>query len=325
MSAKVLISVIIPTYNRSKYLLKILSILKNNFLNFKSFEIIICDSLSKDDTKLRVNVFKNNNSYLLLRYIYNLKNIHSIKRNVGVKLAKGKYIIFLDDDCFPSNTFLRDYYNLLARNDKVVYCGSVKYPSSSLKKNFIKYRQSKHFVFKEKNNILINVTADKIVTMNMALKRNIILKHKIFFNNSFNRYGFEDYEFGFRLINSGFKIVKSHPIVYHHDLRSFDLYLKKIKFLGFESMKYLINLNLAAAKNNNFYKLENFFLVKFLLNFHIFKNLLLLIQNISIFLDKKFVYLPFIYKVALGSAYLEGCFYRNRYNDWSNINNKWYK
>jgi hypothetical protein len=169
------------------------------------------------------------------------------------------------------------------------------------------------------------VTADKIVTMNMALKKNIILKNKIFFNKKFNKYGFEDYEFGFRLINSGFKIVKSHPVVYHYDLRNFELYLKKIKFLGFESMKYLININFPAAKNNNFYKLENFFLVKFFMNFYIFKNLLLLIQNISIFLDNKFIYLPFIYKIALGSAYLEGCFYRNRYNDWNNINNKWYK
>jgi glycosyltransferase involved in cell wall biosynthesis len=325
MGASVLISVIIPTYNRSKYLLKILTILKNNFLNFKSFEIIICDSFSKDDTKLRVNVFKNNNSNLSVRYINILKNINSIKRNTGVKLAKGKYIIFLDDDCFPSHTFLRDYYNLLARNDKVIYCGSVKYPSGSLKNNFVKYRQSKHFIFKKKNNILTNVTADKIVTMNMALKKNIILKNKIFFNKKFNKYGFEDYEFGFRLINGGFKIVKSHPVVYHYDLRNFELYLKKIKFLGFESMKYLININFSAAKNNNFYKLENFFLVKFFMNFYIFKNLLLLIQNISIFLDNKFIYLPFIYKIALGSAYLEGCFYRNRYNDWNNINNKWYK
>jgi len=273
MSASVLISIIIPTYNRSKYLLKILSILKNNFLNFKSFEIIICDSFSKDQTELRVNVFKNNNSRLSVRYINILKNIHSIKRNAGVRLAKGKYIIFLDDDCFPTNTFLRDYYNLLSCNDKVIYCGSVRYPTSSLKKNFIKYRQSKHFVLKEKKNIFASMSADKIVTMNMALKRNIILKNKIFFNENFNRYGFEDYEFGFRLINIGFKIVKSHPIVYHYDLRNIELYLKKIKFLGFESMKYLINLNFTAAKNNNFYKLESFFLVKFLMNFYIFKNL----------------------------------------------------
>ena len=130
MSAKVLISVIIPTYNRSKYLLKILSILKNNFINFKSFEIIICDSLSKDDTKLRVNVFKNNNSYLSVRYIYNLKNIHSIKRNAGVKLAKGKYIIFLDDDCFPDDYFIKDYYYLLTKNKNSVYCGTIKYPKN---------------------------------------------------------------------------------------------------------------------------------------------------------------------------------------------------
>ena len=50
MNSDIFISVVIPTFNRSKYLLKILQKLKNNFLNFKNFEIIICDSYSKDNT-----------------------------------------------------------------------------------------------------------------------------------------------------------------------------------------------------------------------------------------------------------------------------------
>jgi len=52
------ISVVIPTYNRSKYLLKILDILKSNSINFHRFEVIICDSFSKDHTKTKINTLR---------------------------------------------------------------------------------------------------------------------------------------------------------------------------------------------------------------------------------------------------------------------------
>jgi glycosyltransferase involved in cell wall biosynthesis len=326
MNSDIFISIIIPTYNRSYYLLQILEKLKKNFLNFKKFEIIICDSLSKDNTESKVNNFINNNMFLPIRYFKITKNIHSLKRNIGLKKAKGKYVIFLDDDCFPEENFVKDYFNLLSKNSDVIYCGTVKYPKGLLEKNFIKYRQSTHFIINKNDaNPEVNLPASKIVTMNMASKKNIFIKNKILFNQNFNRYGFEDYEFGFRLISNKFKLVASNPVVYHYDKRLFSSYLNKIRFLGFESMKYLVKLNFAAAKENNFYKLESFILIKAFLNFSIFKNLLLLFQKICIFLDVRFVYFPFIYKLAIASAYLEGCFYRKKYNDTKHINNYWYK
>ena len=113
MSHDIFVSIVIPTFNRSVYLLKILEKLKKNFINFKNFEIIICDSHSKDNTNIKINTFKNNNLFMPIRYLNIQKNIHSIKRNIGIKLAKGKYIIFLDDDCLPDNTFIK--FNSLFR------------------------------------------------------------------------------------------------------------------------------------------------------------------------------------------------------------------
>jgi hypothetical protein len=161
--------------------------------------------------------------------------------------------------------------------------------------------------------------------MNMAFKKDIIEKSKILFNSNFNRYGFEDYEFAYRIASNKLKIIKSSPVVYHNDQRTFQDYLNKIKFLGFEGMKYLIKLNFLAAQNNNFYKLENFFFIRFLLNFYTFKKILILIQKICVLIDKKFFYFPFIYKLAICSAYLEGCFYRKRYNNEDYILSSWYK
>ena len=55
----IFLSVIIPTYNRSHYLIKILKILRNNLNNFNRFEVIIVDSFSKDSTNLKIKYFKN--------------------------------------------------------------------------------------------------------------------------------------------------------------------------------------------------------------------------------------------------------------------------
>jgi glycosyltransferase involved in cell wall biosynthesis len=329
MNSSLLISVVIPTYNRCGYLLKILQKLKRNFLSFRSFEIIICDSYSKDNTATKVCNFRDNNLFLRIQYLNIRQNINSIKRNIGLKYAKGKYIIFLDDDCFPDDYFIKDYYYLLTKNKNSVYCGTIKYPKNELKKNFIRYRQSTHFIFDKRLNVLNDLLpARQILTMNMAFKKSILTKNKILFNKNFNRYGFEDYELGYRLVNKKIAIFKSHPIIYHHDERSFFSYLEKIKFLGLESMKYLIKININAAKDNNYFKLENFLLVKFLLNFIFFKYILSLVQRISIIIDKKLFYVPFIYKIAIASAYLEGCFNRKRYNNIkkeSYTNNYWYK
>jgi glycosyltransferase involved in cell wall biosynthesis len=326
MSSEVFISIVIPTFNRSNYLLKILEKLKTNLLNFKNFEIIICDSYSKDNTNIKIKKFINNNLFLYIRYLNISKNIHSLKRNIGIKFARGKYIILLDDDCFPEKSFVKNYYSLLNKKRDVIYCGTVKYPEKLQKKNFIKYRQSTHFVVsKNFSNEEHYLLANQIVTMNMAFKKNIFTKNKILFNENFNRYGFEDYELGFRLVYNKFKIIKSNPVIYHNDQRSFDTYLKKIKFLGFEGMNYLVKLNFLAAKENIFYKLENFFLIKFLLNFSIFNNFLILIQKICVAIDQQYLYVPFIYKTAIGSAYLEGCFYRKRYINKYYTCNYWYK
>ena len=99
------LSIVITTRNRKKDLLNCLSsILKSSF---KGFEIIIIDDCSSDGTKdLRKDSFR----------FKNIKIIHSKKqlmmvgaRNLGAKTAKGKYILFVDDD----NIFTKEAIGLL--------------------------------------------------------------------------------------------------------------------------------------------------------------------------------------------------------------------
>jgi len=89
------VSIIIPTYNREKFLSKaIKSILTQTF---KDFELIIVDDGSIDNTREIVNGFIKQDRRI--RYIYR-KNSGgtSVPRNEGIKQANGNYIAFLDSD-----------------------------------------------------------------------------------------------------------------------------------------------------------------------------------------------------------------------------------
>ena len=330
MQTNIQISIVIPTFNRSNYLIRILDCLKKNKINFRNFEVVICDSYSKDSTSAKVKSYKNQNEFMTISYINTFKNLHSIKRNLGVKFSRGKYIIFLDDDCFPERDFLKQYYSIFSKekSDKNIFCGSVLYKQKINNENFIRYRQSRQFFYKKNNYISNkNLDASKIVTMNMGFEnKNLCFNKNIFFNKKFNFYGFEDYELGFRLIKNNYKIKACSPAVYHNDNRNFHLYLKKIFFLGLESMNYLININLEAAKKNNYYKLENNFIIKSLLKFNFFRLILNFLKELSIYSEKYFLYLPFIYKIGIASSYLLGCSYRKKKHLLNDLQyNNWYK
>lgn len=326
-SNPVFISVVIPTFNRSNYLLKILSSLKKNYLNYKYFEVIICDSYSKDSTFVKLKNFISSSPFII-KY-FNIKdNIHSKKRNLGITKANGKYIALLDDDCIPEIDWLKNYNNILNKklflNKKIIFCGSVKYPNFLSKKKFIKYRQNTHFHFETRTFVSkINLEPKNIVTMNMAFHRKRFLDLKSF-NKNFNNYGFEDYELGYRYTQSNFQIKKCGPRVFHYDTRDYASYLNKIQFLGNKSMKYLVTINKNAAKKLIFYKLENNFFINFFISFFFFFYILKLMTNISILIDKYFFYIKYNYKIGIAASYLVGVFLRRKKIPQNNLIS-WYK
>lgn len=91
-----LVSVIIPTYNRSRLLKRAIeSILSQTFTDL---EIIIVDDHSNDDTEQIIIDFNNNK----LKYIKLAHNTGGslIPRQTALSLSKSKYVAVLDDDDF---------------------------------------------------------------------------------------------------------------------------------------------------------------------------------------------------------------------------------
>ncbi len=322
---KITFSIIIPTFNRSSYLIKII---KKLIISQYKLEIIVCDSRSKDQTKEKIEVIRLSNKHQKIKYIDVHENNHSRKRNVGIKNAKGKYIILIDDDCIPEKNFLKKYKKLLdsVNNKNIIISGSVDYNFYTLNKNFIKYRQSRHFKLKNDKNFGKNfLDLKRIIIMNMGYERKLLQKFKLFFDERFNRYGFEDFEFAYRLNKKDIKVFPGSPLVTHLDNRNFKTYLNKIKFIAYESSSYLNNINPEAAKTNNFIKLENNFIFKKLCKNKFVYKLVCSLEKIFIYIDRKIFYLPIIYKLSMAGAYLQGCYLKNQKNKRLLNFQNWYK
>lgn len=94
-----LVSIIIPTYNRDKYLERALSSAITQ--SYQNCEIIVCDNGSKDNTKKIVENFQNQYRKKLILYIRHKSNIGPVRNWFsGIEAAQGEYIKILFSDDF---------------------------------------------------------------------------------------------------------------------------------------------------------------------------------------------------------------------------------
>lgn len=120
MKDGILISVIMPVYNVSKYLKRAVNSVLEQSLD--GFEIIltddgstdesgeICDKLAADDSRIRV--------------IHKANGGVSSARNEALKIARGKYIYFMDPDDYVIGEVLRDNIEIAEKYDcdEVIFC-----------------------------------------------------------------------------------------------------------------------------------------------------------------------------------------------------------
>jgi len=116
------VSVIIPTYNREKFLERAINSVLSQSL--KDYEIIIIDDASTDNTS---NIVKSEYPKLKLITLKQNKGA-AVARNEGIKKAKGKYIAFLDSDDIWHKNHLKILVKELEKNPDAIlsYCDYVE-------------------------------------------------------------------------------------------------------------------------------------------------------------------------------------------------------
>jgi glycosyltransferase involved in cell wall biosynthesis len=320
------LTIIIPTFNRSNSLISILQSLSEQSSKEYRINVIICDSYSKDDSEKNVKLFSENNQNLDIKYLNIDANILAAKRNFGIKNSSSRFNILIDDDCIPDNNFIKDYIESLeVMDEKTILSGIVLYPKQHiLNSNYLKFKSNTHFKKIDTSNNTIE--SNHMVAMNMAfLISDDLLKTKLF-DEGFIGYGFEDYEFAYRLKEVNFKLKQTKATIIHDEgTPRFDKYLKKYFHLGRDGMKNLLRINYMAALDTIYYKLESNILYKLISKIPKISLLLRILENIIIKIDKvKLIYLPFFYNVARFSSYMRGYIERNK-KSLNLQNNNWYE
>lgn len=109
-----LISVIVTTYNRPKALDRVLDAL--NEQEDRSYEVIVGDDGSRDDTRELIDAWKAKYSVRLEHAWQEDKGFRLARsRNLAATLAKGEYIVFLDGDCVPRRNWVGRHRALAER------------------------------------------------------------------------------------------------------------------------------------------------------------------------------------------------------------------
>ena len=110
MSDRILVSLIVPTYNRADDLKNALASFLNQSLNKKFYEIIVVDNNSSDHTRFVVDDINRLHSSGI-RYIFECRQGLHNARNIGASSALGEIIIFGDDDIKASYFWLETIWN----------------------------------------------------------------------------------------------------------------------------------------------------------------------------------------------------------------------
>lgn len=178
---KPLISIVVPVYNVEKFIDECITSIINQ--SFREFELLlindgsldksgeICDKYSLIDSRVRV-IHKKNSGV-------------SDSRNIGIDLAKGRYLMFADSDDYVDKDWCKKLYNMQEKyKDSMIVCSYIMRNSSKLNTYDVekKYTSIEEYLKFDRKNFmeiyncnLLNSLCNKIYDLNIIKKNNIKL------------------------------------------------------------------------------------------------------------------------------------------------------
>ena len=200
------ISVIVPTYNARDYLMNAVNSVINQDFGFENIELILIDDNSSDGTKEVLKKLSEEYENIKTIFLEENSGSPSKPRNIGIRNAKSKYIMFLDNDDSYCEDFCKKMYETIELYDAdVITCRNYdinkrkirKYHSILDKKDkFIKLNSI------QEDDTLLSTTS--MLIWNKIYKKELLLKNNIEFPSGAL---YEDVYFNIQVYNRAKDII----------------------------------------------------------------------------------------------------------------------
>jgi len=239
-----MISVVIPVHNSNQTLRECLDAIFSN--KFEDFEVIVVDDKSTDNS---VEIIKN----------YKCKSIKldenkgpAFARNTGANSATGDILLFIDSDVIIKSDALINVNQLFKDNRETIFQGIYTH-DTNYKNISTQYQQSfySYYTWNPKDKYTNILTSCYFA----------IAKKKFFecegFNTKIKRATAEDEEFGYKLVDKGYKIFISRELSAQHKVNyTLPIFIKRnfIMYIDTAQM-YLRNLTYVKkrVKQNRYF------------------------------------------------------------------------
>ncbi len=239
MDNDTLVSIIIVNYNGRHHLEECLKSLMQ--VTYKKFEVILVDNNSTDGS---IEFVKNNHPSIKIKKLD--KNYGFAEpNNIGAKIAKGDFLLFLNNDTTVNPNFIQEMVNVFNQDSKIAISQSLLLKTNGEVESSGDFIDTlgRAYMSKEKVTKVKEILSARGACM--LVRKNIFWELEGFDKNFFA--SFEDIDLSWRAWIWGYKIViVPNSIVYHAGGQTVQLLTPEIKFHGVKNNLVLSLTNFEA-------------------------------------------------------------------------------
>lgn len=245
------ITIIIPMKDTEDQIMKCLDSIKINTLARDRYEVIIIDDASKQPSEFLSEKYD-------IHYFYSKKSLGAGgARNLGLRMARGKYICFIDSDDWISYDYLEKGLTYMEQ------CAS-EIGMFTLKRE---YDDIKDIIYKCKYNTLLQLGSEESIkvmakeynfdvnivpsTTNKIYLRQFLIDNNIFFPE--NR-KFEDLLFSIKTMLAASKLICIPEATYFHYRRKGSI-VQSFEHKNSEDMLFILKEIKVYLENNNYFEI----------------------------------------------------------------------
>jgi glycosyltransferase involved in cell wall biosynthesis len=235
VSTSLSLTIVIPTHNRLAKLTGALDALAHQTWPMAGVEVIVVADACLDGTVEEVQRLAATTPYLLRVLSHEARN-GALTRNLGASEARGRVLLFMDDDILPDPGFVRAHMEAQDERRVVIgYSKPVPHPRPSWWQLSARLWWEDSFTAMSRPGH--RYTCWDFFAGNSSMPKGLF--HAAGgFDSSFTGAGYEDYEFGYRLLQAGARFHFARATLGHHrDETDLPRWLGRLRKEGWGAIK----------------------------------------------------------------------------------------